>query len=325
MAYHETHPLVSVIVPGYNHAPYLTERIRSILAQDYANIELILLDDCSTDGSADILQEYNGHPKVKGIVVNAVNSGSTFAQWKKGLSMAVGEYVWIAESDDSASPEFLSTMVDALESHPEAAMAFAGSVMIDADGKEIEGMDWDRWPEETDGTALEMASHELIASHLLFTNRIYNASQVLMKRSVIPVITDRQTHMRYCGDWMFWVDLLAGAKSAVMVCRKLNCFRQHSLKVSPVASKAGLYFTEGLPVMIRVAEILDLDIRQRRVLAGRFLKRLRKFPEVKKNHCKELTEGLESLSPGTRPYSLRPLFSYWLDKNLTKASGLSFK
>ena len=48
--------LVSVIIPGYNHAPYLRERIESVLNQEYPDFEVILLDDCSTDNSADIMQ-----------------------------------------------------------------------------------------------------------------------------------------------------------------------------------------------------------------------------------------------------------------------------
>lgn len=55
-------PLVCVIVPNYNHAWYLRERIDSVLAQDYQDFEIILLDDCSTDGSRDIIKSYEGHP-----------------------------------------------------------------------------------------------------------------------------------------------------------------------------------------------------------------------------------------------------------------------
>lgn len=69
-------PTVSVIVPNYCHAPYLEQRIESILQQTFQDFELILLDDCSTDGSREILERYRNHPKVSGIFYNERNSGS---------------------------------------------------------------------------------------------------------------------------------------------------------------------------------------------------------------------------------------------------------
>ena len=110
-------PTVSVIVPNYCHAPYLEQRIESILQQTFQDFELILLDDCSTDGSREILERYRNHPKVSGIFYNERNSGSPFKQWKKGLSKATGDYVWIAESDDFSSPCFLERCVRILV-HP---------------------------------------------------------------------------------------------------------------------------------------------------------------------------------------------------------------
>lgn len=320
---HPDSPTVSVIVPAYNHAPYLRERIESILHQTFQDFELILLDDCSPDDSARILRSYENHPKVKGVIVNDRNSGSTFAQWKKGLSLAEGRYVWIAESDDSSSSDFLSEMVGILEANQEAQMAFCGSVMIDAEGREIRDMDWDRWKKGDPEIEIRDAN-SLIASHLLFTSNIYNAGQVLMRRDALPEITDQQTHMRYCGDWLFWVNLLAGARKGIIVRKKLNRFRQHDRKVSPGASKAGLYFIEGLPIIARVADVLGLNDYQRKVLAGRTLKRLRKFPQLTREKRKLLDTLLDTLSQGTTVESRRPIFLYQTDRNLTHRSGLAF-
>lgn len=320
----QTHsPMVSVIVPAYNHAPYLRERIDSILNQTFQDFELILLDDCSPDDSARILRSYEDNPRVKGVIVNDKNSGSTFAQWKKGLSIAEGKYVWIAESDDSSSLDFLSEMVEKLEENPEAQMAFCGSRMIDAEGMEIQEMDWDRWKEGDPETEVREA-RSLIASHLLFTSNIYNAGQVLMRRDALPEITEEQTRMHYCGDWLFWVNLLAGARKGIIVRKKLNSFRQHDRKVSPGASKSGLYFIEGLPIMAKVADILGLNEYQRKVLAGRTLKRLRKFPHLAKEKRDLLNSLLDALSKGTAVDSLMPIYLYQIDKNLTHKSGLVF-
>lgn len=106
-------PLVSVIIPNYNHARFLEQRIESVLNQTFQDFEVILLDDKSTDNSVEILEKYRGHPKVTHLVVNKENSGKQFMQkqWKLGLSLAVGKYIWIAESDDWAELTFLEEMV----------------------------------------------------------------------------------------------------------------------------------------------------------------------------------------------------------------------
>src|SRR5246127_2931841 len=104
-------PTVSVVVPNYNHARFLPERIESILRQSYQDFELILLDDCSSDDSRAILSQYADDPRVR-LEFNAVNSGSTFKQWNKGVRLARGKYVWIAESDDYADERLLQRLVD---------------------------------------------------------------------------------------------------------------------------------------------------------------------------------------------------------------------
>ena len=84
---------VSVIIPNYNHAPFLKERIDSVLQQTYTDFEVIILDDCSTDNSKEIIETYRMHPKVVHIEYNVVNSGSTFKQWKKGIDLTKGEWI----------------------------------------------------------------------------------------------------------------------------------------------------------------------------------------------------------------------------------------
>src|SRR5688572_15349118 len=94
--------LVSVIVPNYNHADFLQQRLESILNQTYQHFEVIILDDFSTDDSKDIIEKYRHNSKVTLISYSTKNMGSTFAQWNKGVEMASGEIIWMAESDDVA-------------------------------------------------------------------------------------------------------------------------------------------------------------------------------------------------------------------------------
>ncbi len=150
---------------------------------------------------------------------------------------------------------------------------------------------------------------------LLWTADVYNASMVLFRRSMAPEIEDVQLSMRYCGDWLFWVNMAQNG-GAIEVRRKLNYFRQHSAKVSPGASKSGLYFIEGLPVMVRVAHYLSLPPIARAMLAGRTWKRLGKFPQVLATHRAEILDNLDRLSPRASSRRRRLIALYEADKYL---------
>ena len=105
-------PLVSVIVPNFNHARFLSQRIDSILGQSYKNIELLLLDDASTDDSMTVIEHYHAtHPSLVRVLRNEFNSGNVFRQWRKGIAAANGDLIWICESDDFAEPDFLERLV----------------------------------------------------------------------------------------------------------------------------------------------------------------------------------------------------------------------
>lgn len=99
-------PIVSVIVPNYNYSRYLNSRIDSILAQTFSDYELILLDDASTDDSAQVLEQYRDNEHVTHLIVNEKNSGSPFVQWKRGMELARGKYIWIAKVTTSRRPNF---------------------------------------------------------------------------------------------------------------------------------------------------------------------------------------------------------------------------
>lgn len=126
-------PLVSVIIPNYNHAKFLEQRIESVLSQTYINFEVILLDDKSTDESLKIIRRYNQHLSVKAVIVNTENSGSVFKQWVKGINLAKGKYLWIAESDDYAHQNFLGETVKLLEKFQNAGLVFTDSYNVDGE------------------------------------------------------------------------------------------------------------------------------------------------------------------------------------------------
>lgn len=217
-------PKVSIIVPNYNHATFLPQRISSILNQTYTDFELILLDDCSTDDSKEILLSYQTNPKVTAIKLNEQNTGSPFVQWENGIKIAQGEYIWIAESDDYADSHFLEYTVNAMENCPEATICLTGSFLVNMEGDFCQ-QDYDFW-QATNETRL-FESHDYLMHNMLNFNSVYNASMVLFRREESLTISDEYKKMRYCGDWLFWIELIQKG-NVIEIRRKLNYFRQHS-------------------------------------------------------------------------------------------------
>lgn len=264
--------MVSVIIPNYNHSAFLRERIDSVLRQTYTDFEVILLDDCSSDCSRDVMETYRNHPKVTHIVFNEHNSGCTFVQWEKGFSLASGEYIWIAESDDIADAHLLEECVKRLDGDKEIQLAFTYSKMIDQDGNELrKSFDHPAYF-HGDGIydAMEFRRHRMV-----YTNQVYNASMVVFRKSALDHISQFFKEFRYCGDWVFWSEMMSEGKVAEIP-QRLNCFRQHLNKVSTRALDNGLNFAEGARVNLWMAEELGLSSHQLRCLRGRMTKRIRK-------------------------------------------------
>ena len=120
-------PLVSIITPAYNQADYLAETLDSMLAQDYPNIEYLVLDDGSTDATPQVLQRYDG--RVRWERHNNMGQSRTL---NKGWAQSRGEYIGYLSSDDLLLPHALSTLVDALEANPQAMVAYCDFDLIDA-------------------------------------------------------------------------------------------------------------------------------------------------------------------------------------------------
>ncbi len=118
-------PLVSVILPTYNRAWSLGSAIDSVLAQDYPCLELIVIDDGSTDGTADLLKTYEDRLTV----IRQANKGVSAAR-NAGIRRSSGEYIALIDSDDTWDSHKISCQVAFFESHPEALICQTGEVWI---------------------------------------------------------------------------------------------------------------------------------------------------------------------------------------------------
>lgn len=235
-------PKVSVVVPNYNHAPYLKQRLDSIFNQTFQNFEVILLDDCSTDNSVEILSEYAKNPKVSHFIINEKNSGSTFKQWQKGIELSKGEYIWIAESDDWADDRFLETLYNVLKENQDCSMTYCQSFQTNEQGKVLSTMEY--WTNDLKPklwkASFKIQGSELI-KYILIKNIIPNVSAVLFKKSSLKALPKEIFGLTLTGDKLLYVSILKNT-SICFINKSLNYFRTQTSSVRNKTKKANLIF-----------------------------------------------------------------------------------
>jgi len=231
-------PKVSVIVPNYNYAIYLESRINSILDQTVPFYELIILDDASTDNSVAVIErlaaERGFHLR---LVSNQINSGSAFKQWEKGVDLARGEFVWIAEADDLAEPDFLASVVSAM-SDPDVVMAYCESKQIDAGGcllaenyhDYVSDVSADQWRKSH-----RRSGRLEIESHLAIKNTVPNVSAVVFRRDALKAAITRESaslsKFKVAGDWLVYTAVMEQG-DVCFVSDALNRHRRHKSSIT---------------------------------------------------------------------------------------------
>jgi glycosyltransferase involved in cell wall biosynthesis len=193
-------PRVSVVIPSYNHARYVREAAGSVLAQDVADLELIVVDDGSSDESVEIVQGL-GDPRVR--LVRQPNQG-THAALNNGLALARGRWLAILNSDDRWAPGRLRAALDVFAREPETALVGSWIELIDADGRPLSVKhgfdDLDPWPVED--PALTFKADRDLRTALLNQNYWATTSNYVFPR------TTWEKHgpfrpLRFAHDWDF--------------------------------------------------------------------------------------------------------------------------
>lgn len=228
-------PFVSIIIPNYNHARYLDDRILSVLNQTYQDFEVVILDDKSTDNSIEIIKKYKDNPHIAHIIVNEKNTGSPFKQWQKGLNLAKGKLIWIAESDDYCESTLLEKLV---KEHIEKknVVTFCKSQRMDENGlkyetfhNEIKRGNWD--------------GKEFIQAYLGKYNIIMNASSAIFNKDIALTIDSQYKTFKGSGDWLFWIEIVKNG-SISYIDEALNFFRKHSTNTTEKSYSNGTDFVE---------------------------------------------------------------------------------
>ncbi|KVE35394.1 glycoside hydrolase family 99-like domain-containing protein [Burkholderia sp. TSV86] len=269
---------VSVVVPNYNYERYIGERLNSVFEQTYPVYELIVLDDNSSDGSVRAIREQLANRSVDNrLIANSVNSGSVFAQWKRGVELARGDYVWIAEADDLAQPAFLETVMAGFQdertvlSYCESKqMTESGEVVCEHYRDYVADISSVKWNESYHG-----AGADEIAGALAVKNTIPNVSAVVFKRSTLDEVLQRHfdeiRQFRVAGDWMVYLRVVSQGMIAFSS-SALNLHRRHGSSVT-IGGNAEALLKEirSIQLWVRQHHAIDASVAE---LADRYMQQL---------------------------------------------------
>ncbi len=213
-------PRVSVLIPSYGHAAFLSDAVASVQAQTFSDWEIVLVDDCSPDDSWPAAQALAAsEPRLRAFRSEA-NRG-TYGTQQAALERAEGDLIAVLNSDDFWAPEKLALQAQALDRHSEASACAANGVAAAADGS------------AQDAPALFPFSGEAPArpwGSLLHENPIL-ASGVLFRREGLSF----RSELRYSGDWMALLEAMLRGPLAPLHA-PLTFWRQHdsnSYRLSP--------------------------------------------------------------------------------------------
>jgi glycosyltransferase involved in cell wall biosynthesis len=186
-------PLVSIVVPSYNRAQYVPATLDSILAQNYKNLELIFIDDGSTDDTAEILDAYS--KRDSRIQYHHQNNSERAVARSKGMQLANGEYVCLVDSDDVWYPGKLEKQIAIMEKDRDIAMSYAAVNRIDMQGNSLgharrqhQGYSGQVYPE------------------LLKRNFISSVTP-MFRKELVNEVGEQRTDLIPYEDWDFWLRL----------------------------------------------------------------------------------------------------------------------
>lgn len=221
----KTPELISVIVTNYNHAKYLDQRMESLLKQTYPNLEIIVVDNRSTDNSLDVLSKYKkfGHVKIVALEENGgfINSSNL------GVSLSHGKFFVFAEADDYSDPSQIELLHNAIVDDEQIGVAFCRSFLVDANGKVV-GDDFNH----RDLSFRKFCSKDklipklLARRFLLFSLIIPNFSAVLFRRKYFDLAGGLLLNKK-CPEWEFWFRISRHCDFYYLT-TKLNYYRMHA-------------------------------------------------------------------------------------------------
>lgn len=248
--------LVSIVVASYNHAEFLEQRMESLIEQTYQDIEILVIDDCSSDDSVEVLAKYQSHPKVN-LIVRETNGGWVTVS-NQGIEMSSGEFVIFANCDDSCDLNMVQRLVDAMERYPTAGISFCRSLFVNEEDQVI-GNDFDtrersfrrRCASDT------LLKKEEMSRFLLHSCVIPNLSAALFRKECFVFVGNLSSFYRVCCDWDLFFRVVTEYDVAY-IAAPLNRFRQHNTSIVNITNKRVIH-EEYIRILLGQIRILKLN------------------------------------------------------------------
>lgn len=199
-------PLVSIVLPTYNHSSYLEEAIKGVLSQTYKNIELIIVNDGSTDGTANILNKYKKNKNIK-IITHSVNRGLP-AALNTGFKEATGEYYTWTSADNIQLPEQIETLVNILEGNPQKALVYSNYQIIDGEGKPLINGNNRIHNRTAEDKSLVILPFLIDRKNFLESKDNFLGASFLYRRTAALEIGEYDINLFGAEDYDFWLRLL---------------------------------------------------------------------------------------------------------------------
>lgn len=215
-------PTLSVVMPNYNHARYLPRSLAALLNQSVQPLEIIVVDDASTDNSVDVIQEFaRQHPLIR-LHHNEKNMGVLY-NIRLGLDMARGDYIFSPAADDEVTPGFFEKSLRLLAQHPQAAL----SCTIGDYREEATGLNW-LWGAGIADQPCYLSPADLVKVER--RGKLYiPPNSVIFKKSALREVGNYPSELKFCTDW--YAMYVAGFRHGI-------CFVPEPLAVFHVQSNS---------------------------------------------------------------------------------------
>ena len=196
-------PAVSILMPLYNGERYIGEAIQSVLSQSFSDWELIVQDDCSTDGGLDVVKQHKDARIIYGANAHNLHIAGTL---NAAFARANGQYVQLLGQDDRLLPDCLATHVRFMETHTKPGFSFCPPFVIDAAGQRMMEAShaWDEQYENTDEVCDPSVALLLLFNYGCLPGSI---STVMIRRNHLEMVGGFDSSYRICLDWNLWIRL----------------------------------------------------------------------------------------------------------------------
>jgi glycosyltransferase involved in cell wall biosynthesis len=212
-------PLVSIIIPCYNQGRFLQDAISSALAQSHRDLEVIVINDGSTDETEQVARRFTEDPRLH--LINQANEGLPAAR-NRGIRESNGEFLNFLDSDDWLEPDMVRNLADTLNENPDAGFAYCDVRVIPPEGSADNTY--------SVGTARQILNGDIFDSLVL--GGFFPPQTVLIRRSVLDQIGHFNTALGGHADYELWLRATAHGFRALYVDQKLTHYRLHGENMS---------------------------------------------------------------------------------------------